>query len=68
MYSLIYLFSVIEIMIYVILFLVLYVIVNNKLIRFIKNECKKIINTNIQNGFKNKTLLRILPTLNKFMS
>jgi len=55
-------------MIYVILFLVLYVIVNNKLIRFIKNECKKIININIQYGFENKTLLRILPTLNKFMS
>lgn len=55
-------------MIYVILFLVLYVIVNKKIITFIKNECKKIININIQHGFENKTLLRILPTLNKFMS
>jgi len=55
-------------MIYVILFLVFYVLVNKKLIRFIKNECKKIININIQNGFENKTLLRIISTINPFLS
>ena len=52
-------------MIYVILFLVLYVLANKKLIRFIKNECKKIININIQHVYDTKPLMRIISIFNK---